>query len=364
MVELSPQPDLGLSVSLGAVEAELDLGGLRLAELRLEAGASRTVVRFSQPNPIRCRTADISAGAAEVSILKLGNSRCDQIRVEGGIGRMTLDFGGAWTGSQRAELSLAVTELRLRLPRKAGVRITMDRLLTSFDHSGLVRRGNEWVTPGYDQAERHGSTSRSPPRSAASPSTGPTEARRGRRLLCFRRPAPGACMSPLETLGFTLGTSFASGLNLYATVATAGLLDRFGIIHLPPSLAVLAQPVVWGIALALFVVEFFADKIPLVDTAWDTLHTFIRPPAAALLAYASFAQVPEPWKICAALLAGDRGAHLAWRQGDDPGRGEHEPGAVQQLDSERGWRMRVGGRTVVARGHAPDPHRRPSWWCW
>ena len=155
VVELSPQPDLGLSVSLGAVEAELDLGGLRLAELRLEAGASRTLVRFSQPNLIRCRTADISAGAAEVSILKLGNSRCDQIRVEGGIGRMTLDFGGAWTGSQRAELSLAVTELRLRLPRKAGVRITMDRLLTSFDHSGLIRRGNEWVTPGYDQAERH-----------------------------------------------------------------------------------------------------------------------------------------------------------------------------------------------------------------
>ena len=155
VVELSPQPDLGLSVSLGAVEAELDLGGLRLAELRLEAGASRTVVRFSQPNAIRCRTADISAGAAEVSILKLGNSRCDQIRVEGGIGRMTLDFGGTWTASQRAELSLAVTELHLRLPRKAGVRITMDRLLTSFDHSGLIRRGNEWVTPGYDQAERH-----------------------------------------------------------------------------------------------------------------------------------------------------------------------------------------------------------------
>jgi hypothetical protein len=154
VVELSPKPDLGLSVSLGAVEADLDLGGLRLAELRLEAGASRTVVRFSQPNPIHCRTADISAGAAEVSILKLGNSRCDQVRVEGGIGRMTLDFGGTWTGSQRAELSLAVTELRLRLPRKAGVRITMDRLLASFDHSGLVRRGNDWVTPGYDQSDR------------------------------------------------------------------------------------------------------------------------------------------------------------------------------------------------------------------
>jgi hypothetical protein len=154
-VELSPQTDLALAVSLGAVEADLDLGGLRLTELRLEAGASRSVVRFSRPNPIRCRTADISAGAAEVSILKLGNSRCDRLRVEGGIGRMTLDFGGTWTGSQRAELSLAVTELRLQLPRKVGVRITMDRFLASFDPGGLIRRGNEWVTPGYDQAERH-----------------------------------------------------------------------------------------------------------------------------------------------------------------------------------------------------------------
>jgi hypothetical protein len=111
-------------------------------------------------------------------------------------------------------------------------------------------------------------------------------------------------MSPLETIGFALGTSFASGLNLYATVATAGLLDRYGVIHLPPSLSILSQPVVFGVALALFVIEFFADKIPFVDTAWDTLHTFIRPPAAALLAYASFAEVPEPWKIVAALLAG------------------------------------------------------------
>lgn len=111
-------------------------------------------------------------------------------------------------------------------------------------------------------------------------------------------------MSPLETLGFTLGTSFAAGLNLYATVATAGLLDHYGVIHLPPHLAVLGQPPVWGIALAIFAVEFVADKIPLVDSVWDTLHTFIRPPAAALLAYGSFADVPEPWKISAALLAG------------------------------------------------------------
>ena len=112
-------------------------------------------------------------------------------------------------------------------------------------------------------------------------------------------------MSPLETLGFALGTSFASGLNLYATVAAAGLFERFGIIHLPEPLQVLPHPMVLGLALALFVVEFVADKIPYVDSVWDAVHTFIRPPAAAFLSYSAFAGgVPEQWKIGAALLAG------------------------------------------------------------
>jgi hypothetical protein len=113
-------------------------------------------------------------------------------------------------------------------------------------------------------------------------------------------------MSPLETLGFALGTSFASGLNLYATVAAAGLFQRLGIIDLPGPLQILANPLVLGIAIALFVVEFVADKIPYVDTAWDAVHTFIRPPAAALLSYSAFAggSFPEEWGLAAALLAG------------------------------------------------------------
>ena len=111
-------------------------------------------------------------------------------------------------------------------------------------------------------------------------------------------------MSPLETLGFALGTSFASGLNLYLTVAAAGLFQRLGIIQLPDSLQVLANPIVLGVAIALFVIEFIADKIPYVDSAWDAVHTFIRPPAAALIAYSAFGQVPEEWKVGASLLAG------------------------------------------------------------
>jgi uncharacterized protein DUF4126 len=111
-------------------------------------------------------------------------------------------------------------------------------------------------------------------------------------------------MSPLETLGFALGTSFASGLNLYATVAAAGLFQRFGVVQLPDPLQVLANPFVMGIAIVLFLVELVADKIPYVDSVWDAVHTFIRPPAAALISYSAFGHVPEEWKVGAALLAG------------------------------------------------------------
>ena len=111
-------------------------------------------------------------------------------------------------------------------------------------------------------------------------------------------------MSPIETLGLALGAGFSSGLNLYATIATLGLLQRFGVIHLPEQLQVLAHPWVLGIAIALYLIEFLADKIPLVDTVWDAIHTVIRPPAAALLAYGAAGAAPPEWRWGAALLAG------------------------------------------------------------
>ena len=111
-------------------------------------------------------------------------------------------------------------------------------------------------------------------------------------------------MNPFQTLGLALGAGFSSGLNLYATVATLGLLERFGVIHLPQSLHVLAHPVILILAIVLYIVEFFADKVPYVDTVWDVIHTFIRPPAAALIAYTAAGAAPAEWRWGAALLAG------------------------------------------------------------
>ena len=87
-------------------------------------------------------------------------------------------------------------------------------------------------------------------------------------------------MNILNALGVVIGTGYSSGLNLYATVLTLGLLQRFDIIHLSPSLQIVSHPWVLGIAAALYLIEFFADKVPYIDTVWDAVHTLFarRPP--------------------------------------------------------------------------------------
>ena len=147
-------------------------------------------------------------------------------------------------------------------------------------------------------------------------------------------------MSPLETLGFALGTSFASGLNLYATIAAAGLFQRFGIVELPPQLQVLAHPLVLGIAIALFLVEFVADKIPYVDTAWDGIHTFIRPPAAAFLSYTRVHRrgISRGMEAGGGAARRKRGAHLPRRQGQHPRGGERDAGAGVATGRSACWR--------------------------
>jgi hypothetical protein len=154
-VTFSPRNDLALAVALGAVDGDLELGGLRLTDLDLQAGASRATVRFSQPNPTRCRAATLSAGAAELSVVGLGNSRCERIAFEGGVGRVTLDFAGAWTSNSRVEVKMALGEVLLRLPRQVGVRLTLDKFLSTFEPQGLVRRGSSYLSPGYDQSAHH-----------------------------------------------------------------------------------------------------------------------------------------------------------------------------------------------------------------
>jgi hypothetical protein len=110
-------------------------------------------------------------------------------------------------------------------------------------------------------------------------------------------------LTPLATIGLGMGSAWLSGINLYATVATLGLLARFHLVRLPGDLDFLSQWWVIAIAGVMYMVEFLADKIPVVDSVWDAIHTFIRVPAGAVLAASAFAHFSPAVRV-AALLAG------------------------------------------------------------
>jgi len=107
---------------------------------------------------------------------------------------------------------------------------------------------------------------------------------------------------PAELFSLLAAIGFAAGLNLYATVAVLGLLARFGHLPLPPGLLLLAGWPVIIASLALFTLEFFADKIPAFDLLWNALHTFIRVPIAGLLAYQATNQLSPEHQLLATLL--------------------------------------------------------------
>lgn len=115
-------------------------------------------------------------------------------------------------------------------------------------------------------------------------------------------------MDPIQTIALSMGTAWASGINLYATVLMLALMNATGGIELPPELAVVNHPVVITAAAVMFFIEFFADKIPGVDSTWDALHTFIRIPAGAILAAQAVGDVSAPWELTAALLGGSLAA--------------------------------------------------------
>jgi hypothetical protein len=111
-------------------------------------------------------------------------------------------------------------------------------------------------------------------------------------------------MDILSTLGRTLGFSFAAGINLYATIAILGLAERYGWVALPPQYRVFDNDVIIVAAIVLYIVEFFADKIPWVDTLWDGIHTIIRPVGGAAIAVATLGDASPGMQTLVGLLGG------------------------------------------------------------
>lgn len=111
-------------------------------------------------------------------------------------------------------------------------------------------------------------------------------------------------MGEIAALGRTLGFSFAAGINLYATIAILGLAARFGWVELPPQFQAFNDDFIIGAACVMYLIEFFADKIPYVDTLWDMVHTAIRPVGGALVAVTTLGEASPTVEALVGLMGG------------------------------------------------------------
>lgn len=155
VVELPTDINVSVDAQVGAVEADLELGGLRLTDATVRTDASRSVVRFSRPNQVACRLLEMAGGATNFVAYNLGNSRCENIRFEGGVGDVTLDLTGGWTADAQVRVKVTLGEVTLLLPRDTGVALTVNRFLASLDAAGFTRKDGRYLSPGYEDASRH-----------------------------------------------------------------------------------------------------------------------------------------------------------------------------------------------------------------
>jgi hypothetical protein len=153
--ELSSRVPMDLTLELGAVEGELQLGGLRLTEFALKGGAADLAVRFDQPNPERMRRMTLEVGAADVKVLRAGNAAPEFIKATIGVGSLSLDLGGEWSRDIELDANVALGELAVRVPPDVGVRIDASTFLVGFEKAGLTKQGDSWITPDFDAAKRH-----------------------------------------------------------------------------------------------------------------------------------------------------------------------------------------------------------------
>lgn len=145
---------LDLDLSFGAVEAEIELGGLTLRSAEIRTGASETTVSFASATRGACERIAFSVGAAEFEALRLGNSGCRRVSLEGAVGEMHLDFSGAgWAGETRLQIKVGLGEVRITVPEGVGIRLNSSRFLSSVKHTGLVRQGPHLQSPDFEGAE-------------------------------------------------------------------------------------------------------------------------------------------------------------------------------------------------------------------
>lgn len=152
-LELSRTTPWDLTLDLGAVEADLDLTGLRLSKLKIESGASDGRIRFDSLNPTRMRDLQISLGAANFRADRLANANTREIRVDAGVGNVELDLGGQWTQDIELKAEITLGVVTIHVPSDVGVRVAVEKVIASFEHDGLLERDGEWVSPNWESAK-------------------------------------------------------------------------------------------------------------------------------------------------------------------------------------------------------------------
>jgi hypothetical protein len=151
-LELSRVVPVDLSLDLGAVEADLDLTGLRLSRLNIESGASDGKLRFDSLNQTPMSVLEVSLGAASFRGERLANANARDIRVDAGVGSVELDLGGQWTQDIDLRIEVTLGVVTIHVPSDVGVRVSLKKTLASFAHEGLVQRDGAWVSTNWESA--------------------------------------------------------------------------------------------------------------------------------------------------------------------------------------------------------------------
>ena len=151
-LRLSSQVPMDLELEFGAVQADLDLGGLRLRSLDLSTGASEAELRVSAPNPEVMRFVRFAIGAASLRARELGRLNAEEVTLEAGVGDVRLDFSGLQREETRIRAEIGLGNLEIRIPSEAGIRLTRESFLTSLEAPELERRGEAFFSSNWDSS--------------------------------------------------------------------------------------------------------------------------------------------------------------------------------------------------------------------
>lgn len=145
---------LDLSLRLRAVDGTIDLGGLTVRRMLINARATEVSISFSSPNHGSLEELELDAGAAEILVTGLGDANAKRVRARGFLGHVDMDFGGAWTGETEVRANVTLGNVTLGIPRDAGVKVRLDKLAADFDRNGFVERDGVFYSANWETAAR------------------------------------------------------------------------------------------------------------------------------------------------------------------------------------------------------------------